>query len=211
MHRPAGVDTLTGSDPAETPYVREPGYAERYRESWAFEEHHRARNFHGSFTKGKPFFFLNEPFRIYLTDGRGLLDDISFEPGYRHYKKLRDLPEEKRDKESFEFDRKLTFDKETLVQYSGTAHEVDQPSHLVVADVDHCATTCTQEYGNPCVSFCPAAVYEMVPDTDNPGSEKLLIHHENCVHCKTCDIADPYQAITWTTPQGGEGPDYTQM
>ncbi len=88
---------------------------------------------------------------------------------------------------------------------------MDQPSHLVVADRDHCATVCAQEYGNPCESFCPAAVYEMVDDTENPGSKKLFIHHENCVHCKTCDIADPYQVITWTTPEGGQGPDYTQM
>ena len=59
--------------------------------------------------------------------------------------------------------------------------------------------------------FCPAAVYEMVPDAEAPGRKKLFIHHENCVHCKTCDIADPYQIITWTPPEGGEGPDYTQM
>jgi electron-transferring-flavoprotein dehydrogenase len=51
----------------------------------------------------------------------------------------------------------------------------------------------------------------MVDDTENAGSKKLFIHHENCVHCKTCDIADPYQVITWTTPEGGEGPDYTLM
>ena len=51
----------------------------------------------------------------------------------------------------------------------------------------------------------------MVEDPDQPGMKKLFIHHENCVHCKTCDIADPYQIITWTPPEGGEGPDYTQM
>ena len=84
-------------------------------------------------------------------------------------------------------------------------------SHLVVADVDLCSDVCTKEYGNPCESFCPAAVYEMMPDPEKPGRNKLFIHHENCVHCKTCDIADPYQIITWTPPQGGEGPDYTQM
>ena len=60
-------------------------------------------------------------------------------------------------------------------------------------------------------SFCPAAVYEMIDDPDHVGKKKLFIHHENCVHCKTCDIADPYQVITWTPPEGGEGPDYAQM
>ena len=187
------------------------GYTERYRQSWAYEEHWRARNFHGAFSLGLPFFMLNEPFRLYLTAGRGLVDGISFPPGHAHYKKLSELPPEKRQKEVFEFDGKLTFSKEHLVQYSGTKHEVDQPSHLVVADTDLCRDLCAEEYGNPCESFCPAAVYEMVDDTDHPGKKKLFIHHENCVHCKTCDIADPYQVITWTTPEGGEGPDYTQM
>jgi electron-transferring-flavoprotein dehydrogenase len=186
-------------------------YAERYQQSWAFEEHRQARNFHGAFALGLPFFLLNEPFRLFLTDGRGLVDNIEFDAGHTHMKKLSELPPEKRSKEKFEFDGKLTFSKEHLVQYSGTKHEVDQPSHLVVSDTDLCRDVCTEEYGNPCESFCPAAVYEMVDDPDHAGRKKLFIHHENCVHCKTCDIADPYQVITWTTPEGGEGPDYTQM
>jgi electron-transferring-flavoprotein dehydrogenase len=186
-------------------------YAERYRQSWAFEEHRQARNFHGAFAMGLPFFVLNEPFRLFLTRGRGLLDDIEFEAGHAHMKKLWELPPEKRRPEPFEFDGKLTFTKEHLVQYSGAKHEVDQPSHLVVSDVDLCRDLCSVEYGNPCESFCPAAVYEMIDDPDHVGKKKLFIHHENCVHCKTCDIADPYQVITWTTPEGGEGPDYTQM
>jgi electron-transferring-flavoprotein dehydrogenase len=187
------------------------GYAERYRSSWAYQEHWKARNFHAAFAQGLPFFFLNEPIRLFLTDGRGLVDGLDWEPGHERYRKLAELPPEARRKERFEFDRKLTFDKETLVQFSGTAHEADQPSHLVVADTDLCRDVCSEEYGNPCESFCPAAVYEMVPDEAHPGKKKLFIHHENCVHCKTCDIADPYQVITWTPPEGGEGPDYTLM
>ena len=140
------------------------------------------------------------------------VDPIKTHPGHEAMKKLWELPPEKRKKkQEIEFDGVLTFSKEHLVGFSGTQHEVDQPSHLVVSDLDLCATTCREEYGNPCESFCPAAVYEMVDDSDTPGAKKLLIHHENCVHCKTCDIADPYQVITWTTPEGGEGPDYTLM
>ena len=153
---------------------------------------------------------LNIPLML-ITKGRGLIDPLPFTAGHTHMKKLSELPEGKRHKEVFEFDNKLTFSKEHLVDFSGTQHEVDQPSHLVVADVDLCSDVCTKEYGNPCESFCPAAVYEMMPDPEQPGRKKLFIHHENCVHCKTCDIADPYQVITWTPPQGGEGPDYTQM
>ena len=186
-------------------------YAERYRKSWAYEEHRRARNFHGAFAKGLPFFLLNEPVRLYLSKGRGLVDDIPFEAGYEAYQKLSELPPAKRHPEDFDFDGVLTFSKEHLVGFSGTQHEADQPSHLVVADTDLCRDLCTEEYGNPCESFCPAAVYEMMPDPEVPGRRKLFIHHENCVHCKTCDIADPYQIITWTPPEGGEGPDYQQM
>ncbi len=187
------------------------GYAERYRGSWAHEEHYGARNHHSSFAKGLGFFFINEPVRRFLTDGAGLDPDFEFHPGHKAYLKLDQLPPSKREPEKFEFDGKLTFSKEHLVGFSGTQHEVDQPSHLVVADKNLCSDVCTLEYGNPCESFCPAAVYEMVPDDQQPGKKKLFIHHENCVHCKTCDIADPYQVITWTTPEGGEGPDYTQM
>jgi len=187
------------------------GLTERYRTSWAYDEHYKARNFAPSAQKGIFFFGLNEPFRTFLTDGRGLIDEQSLEAGHTHMKKLSELPPNQREKESFEFDGKLTFSKEHLVGLSGTQHEVDQPSHLVVADTDLCRDVCSEEYGNPCESFCPAAVYEMVPDPEHAEKKKLLIHHENCVHCKTCDIADPYQVITWTPPEGGEGPDYTQM
>ena len=185
-------------------------YAERVRGSWIWEEHRLDRNFHGSWEKGTFFFTQNIPI-TFLTGGRGLIDNLGAKPGHTHMKKLSELPPKRREPEAFEFDGKLTFSKEHLVQFSGTQHEVDQPSHLVVADMDLCATTCAEEYGNPCEKFCPAAVYEMVDDPQNPDRKKLLIHHENCVHCKTCDVADPYQVITWTPPEGGEGPDYTKM
>ncbi len=186
------------------------GYTERFRKSWAYDEHYQARNFAPSVQKGMFFFGLNEPARM-ITGGRGMMDNISIDAGHTHMKRLQELPAKERKKEDFDFDNKLTFSKEHLVGFSGTAHEADQPSHLVVADTDLCSTTCAEEYGNPCESFCPAAVYEMVDDTENAGRKKLFIHHENCVHCKTCDIADPYQIITWTPPEGGEGPNYEGM
>ena len=186
------------------------GYAERYRNSWAYDEHYQARNFGPSTERGIAFFMMNEPLRM-ITGGRGIKDDLRVHAGHEAMKRLSELPPAKREKEPFEFDGKLTFTKEHLVGFSGTQHEADQPSHLVVADTDLCRDVCSEEYGNPCEDFCPAAVYEMVPDPEAPGKKKLFIHHENCVHCKTCDIADPYQVITWTPPEGGEGPDYTQM
>jgi len=186
------------------------GIEERYRKSWAYEEHYQARNFGPSIERGPLFFAMNEPLRMF-TGGRGIVDNLRTHAGHTQMRRLADLPEDQREKEVFEFDGKLTFTKEHLVGFSGTAHEADQPSHLVVADTDLCRDLCAEEYGNPCESFCPAAVYEMVEDPENPGKKNLFIHHENCVHCKTCDIADPYQIITWTPPEGGEGPDYSQM
>jgi electron-transferring-flavoprotein dehydrogenase len=106
-------------------------------------------------------------------------------------------------------DRKLTFDKLTNVHYSGTRHPEDQPSHLIVHDTNICATRCRAEYGNPCTRFCPANVYEMVDAGD--GTRKLQINASNCVHCKTCDIMDPYQVIDWVPPEGGGGPQYEGM
>src|SRR5690606_26336622 len=118
----------------------------------------------------------------------------------------------------------LTFDKLKDVYFSGTAHEEDQPSHLQVTDPSICITKCYAEYGNPCQHFCPANVYEIVPKEEGVGLSPQLgedgtgettergtvlkINASNCVHCKTCDIKDPYQVINWVVPEGGQGPTY---
>ncbi len=105
-------------------------------------------------------------------------------------------------------DRVLTFDKATSVHHSGTHHEENQPVHLLV-QTDVCHSVCGPEYGHPCVRFCPANVYEIVED--GAGGRRLQINASNCVHCKTCDIMDPYGVITWVAPEGGEGPQYDGM
>ena len=105
-------------------------------------------------------------------------------------------------------DRVLTFDKATSVHHSGVHHEENQPAHLLV-QTDVCHSICGPEYGHPCVRFCPANVYEMVDN--GAGGRRLQINASNCVHCKTCDIMDPYGVITWVAPEGGEGPQYDGM
>ena len=105
-------------------------------------------------------------------------------------------------------DRKLTFDKVTSVHYSGVHHEENQPPHLLV-QTDVCHSICGPEYGHPCLKFCPANVYEMV--ARGAAGLRLQLNASNCVHCKTCDIMDPYQVITWVAPEGGEGPHYDGM
>jgi electron-transferring-flavoprotein dehydrogenase len=100
-------------------------------------------------------------------------------------------------------------DRLSAVFFAGNTHEESQPVHLRVADTSICATRCAQEYGNPCQHFCPAHVYEMVDD--GAGGKRLQINASNCVHCKACDIKDPYEIITWVTPEGGSGPNYQSM
>ena len=109
---------------------------------------------------------------------------------------------------SASIDRRLTFDNLTNVHYSGTTHREDQPVHLLV-HTEVCTTICGPEYGHPCIRFCPAHVYEIV--ADGAGGKRLQINAANCVHCKTCDIMDPYQVITWVPPEAWGGPQYNGM
>ena len=94
------------------------------------------------------------------------------------------------------------------VYFASTQHDEDQPIHLHVADTNICVTKCAEEYRNPCTRFCPAGVYEIVGEG---GDKRLQINSANCVHCKTCDIKDPYGIINWVTPEGGSGPNYQNL
>lgn len=100
-------------------------------------------------------------------------------------------------------------DRLASVFLAATQHDESQPVHLKVADTSICATRCREEFGNPCENFCPANVYEMVDD--GAGGKRLQINAANCVHCKACDIKDPYEIITWVPPEGGSGPNYQGM
>jgi electron-transferring-flavoprotein dehydrogenase len=100
-------------------------------------------------------------------------------------------------------------DRLASVYFAGNAHDENQPVHLKVHDTTICATRCAREYDNPCTRFCPANVYEMVDD--GTGGRRLQINAANCVHCKACDIKDPYEIITWVPPEGGSGPNYQNL
>lgn len=106
-------------------------------------------------------------------------------------------------------DGTLTFDRLTNVSFSGTNHEEEQPVHLVLSDPSIPVKVNLPEYAEPAQRYCPAAVYEIVTEED--GSSRFQINAQNCVHCKTCDIKDPSQNITWVCPEGGGGPNYTGM
>ncbi|HHN66499.1 MAG TPA: electron transfer flavoprotein-ubiquinone oxidoreductase, partial [Thermopetrobacter sp.] len=105
-------------------------------------------------------------------------------------------------------DGELSFDRLTNLAFSGTAHEEDQPLHLALADPDLPLRENLPRFAEPAQRYCPAAVYEVVEER---GDQVFRINAANCLHCKTCDIKDPAQNITWRPPQGGEGPKYPDM
>lgn len=106
-------------------------------------------------------------------------------------------------------DGKLSFDRLTNVSFSMTNHEESQPAHLRLTDPDIPVNKNLAEYAGPSARYCPAGVYEFVEEEGKPT--RFQINFQNCVHCKTCDIKDPSQNITWVTPQGGDGPNYPNM
>ena len=182
-------------------------YPQKIEQSWIKKELWEVRNFHQAFHGGL-YSGLVQAGLQFVTGGRGLSDPMRNEPGYQEYTKL-NRPRTLVDQSTrFKGDGKLTFDRLTDVYHSGTRHEEDQPCHLVVLEPNICGDRCVREYGNPCQYFCPAAVYEMVTEKGEP---RLKINASNCVHCKTCDIADPYQIINWVPPEGGGGPNYEGM
>jgi electron-transferring-flavoprotein dehydrogenase len=185
-------------------------YERRFKESWAYTELRTARNFHQGFHNGLLPGLINAALAT-ITGGKGFgfINKLKGEPGYERMTKMGFNPPPT---PRAPVDNVLTFDKLTDVYNSGTMHEENQPSHLIVSDTNICRDRCTVEYGNPCRHFCPAAVYEpMFEPVDGKFQGRLQINFTNCVHCKTCDIADPYQIITWVPPQGGEGPVYLGM
>jgi electron-transferring-flavoprotein dehydrogenase len=179
-------------------------FPKKVEESWIKKELWAVRNFHQSFQHGLWAGLFHTGLQM-VTAGRGLIDPMRARAGHLAYRQWE--PRAPR-RERFQGDGVLTFDRLTDVYHSGTRHEEDQPCHLLVTDTNICVGRCTREYGNPCEYFCPAAVYEMV---EEKGARRLKINASNCVHCKTCDIADPYQIIHWVPPEGGGGPSYEGM
>ncbi len=177
-------------------------YPEAFRQSWLFDELHRARNFKPLMNRGlwlgsllfgidQNLFRGKAPWTLPLT-----ADHVKLEPAARHTPI--DYPKP---------DGTLTFDRLSSVFLSNTNHEEDQPCHLRLKDAAVPIAHNLALYAAPEQRYCPAGVYEIVEE----GGPRLQINAQNCVHCKTCDIKDPGQNIDWVTPQGGEGPIYQGM
>ena len=180
------------------------GYDARWRASEGHRELHSVRNFKPAFKKGLYLAMLNAgieavlkgktPWTLKNTADWSALEKLDeYTSPDRHWVD-RTLPPR---------------DRLASVFFAGNVHDEAQPIHLKVADTSICVDRCTKEFGNPCENFCPAGVYEMVKDAS--GARRLQINAANCVHCKACDIKDPYEIITWTTPEGSSGPNYQNL
>jgi electron-transferring-flavoprotein dehydrogenase len=179
-----------------------------YGKSWVARELHRVRNAKPLWSKlgtllALPLIGLDLwtqqlfGFSVFGTLSHG-------EPDFAGLKKASDSPRIAYPKP----DGMLTFDRLSSVFLSGTNHEEDQPVHLVLKNPAIPICVNLPEYGEPAQRYCPAGVYEVVEDGAGP---RFQINAQNCVHCKTCDIKDPSQNITWVPPEGGGGPNYTNM
>ena len=182
-------------------------YPAAFEKSWLHTELNKARNFKQWFKKGlavgtvmtgiEQFVLRGHiPWTIHRTEA----DHARLKPASACKKIAYPRP-----------DGKLTFDRLSSVFISNTNHEENQPAHLTLKDATVPTRINLPEYAGPEARYCPAGVYEFVPDEANAGKERLQINAQNCVHCKTCDIKDPTQNIVWVTPEGGGGPNYVGM
>ena len=184
------------------------GFDAKLRASDAMHELRAVRNIKPGFKRGLWFGMLNAAWET-ATGGRSPWT-LHNKPDWSSLDKIGEYEQSKRDY----VQRNLApRDRLQGVYFAATEHDEDQPVHLVVHDTNICIERCTVEYGNPCTRFCPANVYEIVDDTSVAGKigKRLQINAANCVHCKTCDIKDPYEIITWVTPEGGSGPNYQNL
>lgn len=179
-------------------------YQEKMKNSSVFKELYLSRNFHGAFSKGLWFGLIHGFFTNFILRGR---EFWSMKPTKKDSQYLKEAKNFKKI-EYPKHDGKLTFDLLENLQRSGTNHDHDQPSHLrIKKDKLEAIRKSLELYDRPEERFCPAKVYEYVPD--EKGELQLQINAQNCLHCKTCSIKMIEEYIDWNVPQGGEGPKYT--
>jgi electron-transferring-flavoprotein dehydrogenase len=180
-------------------------YPEAFEKSWLFTELNKSRNFKQWFKKGRSVATLMTGIEQFVLRGtvpwtlhRDKPDHVYLKPAAECKPIVYPKP-----------DGKLTFDRLSSVFISNTNHEENQPAHLTLKDASVPVQVNLDKYAGPESRYCPAGVYEFV-EAEGSGP-RLQINAQNCVHCKTCDIKDPTQNIVWVTPEGGGGPNYTNM
>lgn len=178
-------------------------YPEKLKKSWVYKELYLARNIRPSFRFGLWGALYYSALDTYVLRGRAPWT-MHHHPDHRQLK-----PKNKCKKIEYpQPDGCLSFDKMSSVFISNTNHEEDQPCHLTLKDLSIPIDINLENYDAPEQRYCPAGVYEIV---EADGKPQLQINAQNCVHCKTCDIKDPTQNIVWVTPEGGGGPNYSNM
>ncbi|MEY8213099.1 MAG: electron transfer flavoprotein-ubiquinone oxidoreductase [Colwellia sp.] len=180
-------------------------YSEKFKSSWLYDDLYTTRNFSPSMHKLGTFFggaynTIDQNF----FGGKLPFNFKDEKPDYSQLKLASDAPVINYSKP----DNKLSFDKLTSVFLSNTNHEEEQPCHLKLSDSSVPIKVNLLKFNEPAQRYCPAGVYE-VEQTDE--GNKFVINAQNCIHCKTCDIKDPSQNITWVTPEGTGGPNYPNM
>lgn len=178
-------------------------YPKALKHSWAYKELYAVRNIRPGFHYGLMAGMINAALETYVFRGKAPWT-LNHHPDHQqlrpasHFQPI-DYPKP---------DGILTFDKLSSVYLANLSHQEDQPCHLQLTDPDVAITTNYAVYASPETRYCPANVYEIVQAPEGP---RLQINASNCVHCKTCDIKDPTQNITWIPPEGGSGPNYANL
>ncbi|MBT9507589.1 electron transfer flavoprotein-ubiquinone oxidoreductase [Rhodoferax sp.] len=183
-------------------------YPEAFEASWLHTELNKDRNFKNWFKHGLTVATLMNGFEQFVLRGHIPWTLRRDKPDHAYLKPAAECKPIVYPKP----DGKLTFDRLSSVFISNTNHEEQQPAHLTLKDASVPVSINLAKYAGPEARYCPAGVYEFVPDTAKGGdAQRLQINAQNCVHCKTCDIKDPTQNIVWVTPEGGGGPNYAGM
>jgi len=189
-------------------------YPEALRHSWVYEDLYKVRNVKPGLKWGLWPGTLHGGLHMWLNDlGLGALVGWTLHHGKADHETLKPAAEMPKI-EYPKYDGVLTFDKLSSVFISNTNHEENQPVHLQLRDPSIAVSVNLALYDGPEQRYCPAGVYEFVPDESGSSAspaKRLQINAPNCVHCKTCDIKDPKQNIHWVTPEGGGGPNYSNM
>lgn len=189
-------------------------YDDKVNASYIRDDLWKTRNFHQALSQGL-FASLPEMLAQELTGGRGFCSRR--QPHSADAKSTRTVQEVwgseniAEEKKLPPTDGTLFFDKLSSVYLTGTRHDEHSPNHLLLQNGSICSDECYPKYNSPCNHFCPANVYEMVPESAESSRKKLQINYTNCIHCQTCDIKCPFTNIDWSLPEGGGGPQYKEM
>lgn len=179
-------------------------YPDLFRNSWLYKDLNKVRNIRPAFQRGRIFGMLYTAFEKFILRGKApwtLKIHTHDHLTLQHKSKAERITYPA-------YDHKITFDKASSVHLANVTHDDDQPIHLQLKDPNTAINTNLMEFAAPETRYCPAGVYEIIKKNGQP---QLQINAQNCVHCKACDIKDPTQNITWTVPEAGSGPQYSEM